>query len=87
MNARRPLTVTIASVLLILLSLFGLYTPFGPNGPPLIIDLFAFSQFFHFILLGLWGIPWMLLGYVVFTHAARQAPARQVQVPGPTAEQ
>jgi hypothetical protein len=42
MKTRRPLTVIIAIVLLMLLSVFGLITPFGPNGgPPLPIVLFA----------------------------------------------
>ncbi len=34
MNTHRPITVTIASVLLSLLTLFALITPLNPNGPP-----------------------------------------------------
>ncbi len=34
MNTPRPITLTIASVLLLLVSLFGLPAPFTPNGPP-----------------------------------------------------
>jgi hypothetical protein len=29
----------------------------------------------HFILLGLWGVPWMLVSYVVLTHAAARQQA------------
>jgi hypothetical protein len=44
---------------------------------PLLVPLFGFvtaaiyplNQSLHFILLGLWGIPWMLVGFVVFTNA------------------
>jgi uncharacterized membrane protein (DUF2068 family) len=44
MNTPRPLTVTIAIVLLILLSVFGLIAPFLPvaNKPPLIILVSGF---------------------------------------------
>ncbi len=41
MNTKRPLTLILAIVLLALLSLFGLITPFRP-GPPLVIVLYAF---------------------------------------------
>jgi hypothetical protein len=38
---------------------------------------YSISLFVHFILLGLWGIPWMLVGYVVLTLAAdRRRDAR-----------
>ncbi len=37
MNTHRPLTVTIATVLLTLVSLFGLITPVVPHKPPTII--------------------------------------------------
>jgi hypothetical protein len=33
-------------------------------------SVYSINQFVHFILLGLWGIPWMLVGYVVLTLAA-----------------
>jgi peptidoglycan/LPS O-acetylase OafA/YrhL len=42
MNTKRPLTVSIAIVLLILLSVFGLITPFGSNDPSLFLALYAF---------------------------------------------
>jgi hypothetical protein len=38
----RPLTLLVAIVLLILLSVFGLITPFAPNPPPLVIQLYGF---------------------------------------------
>ena len=41
-------------------------------------SIYSISLFFHFILLGLWGLPWMLVGYVVFTHAAKQEMVAQV---------
>jgi hypothetical protein len=31
--------------------------------------IYSVNLFVHFILLGVWGIPWMLVGYVVFTNA------------------
>jgi hypothetical protein len=34
------------------------------------VSVYSIDQFLHFILLGVWGIPWMLVGYVVFTQAA-----------------
>jgi hypothetical protein len=33
--------------------------------------VYSVDQFLHFILLGIWGIPWLLVGYVAFTHASR----------------
>jgi hypothetical protein len=33
------------------------------------------NRYLHFILLGLWGVPWMLVGYVVLTHAAARQQA------------
>jgi hypothetical protein len=32
---------------------------------------YSINQFIHFILLGLWGLPWMLVGYVVFTYVPK----------------
>jgi hypothetical protein len=43
---------------------------------------YTIDQYIHFILLGLWGIPWLLVGYVVFTHAAKQRQAIPVKAPG-----
>jgi hypothetical protein len=33
-----------------------------------IVPTYDGNRYLHFILLGLWGLPWTLLGYVVFTH-------------------
>jgi len=41
MNTKRPLTLILALVLFALLTVFGLITPFTPNGPPLPIMLYA----------------------------------------------
>ena len=30
---------------------------------------YSVNLYLHGILLGLWGVPWMLVGYVVYTHA------------------
>jgi hypothetical protein len=35
-------------------------------------DLLSINLPLHFILLGLWGIPWLLVGYVVFSFATKQ---------------
>ena len=43
-----------------------------------IVPTYDGNRYLHFILLGLWGIPWLLLGYVVLTHAA----ARQQAIAG-----
>jgi hypothetical protein len=49
------------------------WTPLLAGGFTLIPPaIYSISQFIHFILLGLWGLPWMLVGYVVFTHAAKR---------------
>lgn len=34
--------------------------------------VYSINLFIHFILLGLWGLPWMLVGYVVFTRVVKQ---------------
>jgi hypothetical protein len=47
--------------------------------------VFSINLYLHFILLGLWGLPWLLVGYVVFTYAARQQQAQHNIVPGATA--
>jgi hypothetical protein len=49
-----------------------------------IVPTYDGNRYLHFILLGLWGIPWMLLGYVVLTHAAarQQATAGQLSRAG-----
>jgi len=44
----------------ILVSVFGL----------IVTALFSVSLFIHFILLGLWGLTWMLVAYVVINHVS-----------------
>lgn len=101
-NAPLILILILSGILLLVLGLImlGITTLLGKQltgwqaWTPLLVGGFTFipvavysiSQFYHFILLGLWGIPWMLLGYVVFTYSAKQAPAMLVQVPGATAK-
>jgi hypothetical protein len=61
------------------------WTPLLAGVFPLIpLAVYDISQFIHFILLGLWGLPWLLVGYVVFTYAARQQQAQHNVVPGAT---
>jgi hypothetical protein len=47
-----------------------------------IVPTYDGNRYLHFILLGLWGLPWMLLGYVVFTHAAARQQATAGQLSG-----
>lgn len=42
--------------------------------PLVILPTYAINLPLHFILLGLWGIPWLLVGYVVFSFATKQEP-------------
>jgi hypothetical protein len=51
------------------------------------VAVYSISQYAHFILLGLWGLPWMLVGYVVFTHAAKQEQAMLGQASSAAAKQ
>ena len=44
--------------------------------------IYSLNQYLHFILLGLWGLPWLLVGYVVFTQAAKQGQARRIAASG-----
>jgi hypothetical protein len=44
--------------------------------------IYSISQFFHFLLPGLWGLPWMLVGYVVFIHSGKREQAMLVQARG-----
>jgi hypothetical protein len=56
------------------------WTPLLAGGCALIIaPTYSINLFLHFILLGLWGVPWMLLGYVVYMHAAKQGQAVRFQ--------
>jgi hypothetical protein len=49
------------------------WTPLLAGGCALIIaPTYSINLFLHFILLGIWGIPWMLLGYVVYTQAGNR---------------
>jgi hypothetical protein len=40
--------------------------------PLVILPTYSINLPLHFILLGLWGIPWLLVGYVVFSFATKQ---------------
>lgn len=40
--------------------------------PLVIMPTYSINLPLHFILLGLWGIPWLLVGYVVFSFATKQ---------------
>lgn len=44
---------------------------------------YMIDQYIHFVLLGLWGVPWLLVGYVVFTHAAKQMQEMVMPVKAP----
>ncbi len=64
MNIHRPLTVSIATVLLTLLSLFGLITPVVPHKPPTIIIalLLVLGVCGLIAVFGLWKLKrWSLL--------------------------
>ena len=69
MNAPRPITLTIASVLLLLASLFDLTAPFTPNGPPAPISSISLGLGVCGmpVVFGLWKMkPWgMLLGTIL----------------------
>lgn len=55
------------------------WTPLLVGGFALITAVvFSINLYLHFILLGLWGLPWLLVGYVVFTHAAREQAQHHV---------
>ncbi len=64
------------------------WTPLLAGVFPLIpLAVYEISQVIHFLLLGLWGLPWILVGYVVLTHAAKQKQTMLVQTSGATAQQ
>ena len=46
--------------------------------------IYSINQYIHFILLGLWGIPWLLICYVVFTNSAKQQQTQHNVAPGTT---
>jgi len=63
------------------------WTPLLAGGCALIIaPTYSINLPLHFILLGLWGIPWMLVGYVVFTQAVKQHWAMQFQATAAVAQ-
>lgn len=80
-----PVSPILLSLLLMLLGMFilGITILLGKQlggwqaWTPLLVPVFGLmtaavyplNQSLHFILLGLWGIPWILVGYVVFTNA------------------
>ena len=82
-----PTAPILMSILLMLLGmgLLGIATLLGKHltgwqaWTPLLVPAFglitaafySINQFIHFILLGLWGLPWMLVGYVVFTYVPK----------------
>jgi hypothetical protein len=69
------------------LSGWQLWTPLLAGVFPLIpLAIYSISQSIHFLLLGLWGLPWLLVGYVVLTHAAKQKQAILLQTSGATAQ-
>ncbi len=59
------------------------WTPLLAAGFSLIpVAIYSINQFVHFLLLGLWGLPWVLVGYVIFTHSAKREQAVLVQARG-----
>ena len=81
-----PFIVLSVFLLIIGLAILGITTLLGKrlNGwqawSPLFVGVFALvtavvfpiNLYLHFILLGLWGLPWLLVGYAVYTHAAKE---------------
>jgi uncharacterized membrane protein (DUF2068 family) len=81
MNTHRPLTVSIATVLLMPLSLFGLITPLVPNKPPLMI------VFYGFIVMGVGGLIaafglWKLKRWGLLLTSVLSVLSILVSVPG-----
>ncbi len=55
---------------------------------PLIpLAVYSINESVHFFLLGIWGIPWTLVGYVVLTYAAEQKQVRPLQTSQATVQQ
>ncbi len=49
------------------------WTPLFAGGFTLVpAAVYSIDPYIHYILLGLWGITWLLVGYTVFTHSAEQ---------------
>jgi hypothetical protein len=60
------------------------WTPFLVAGFALITaPTYYISLSLHFFLLGLWGVPWMLIGYAVLAHAASRRQAIQAHESSP----
>lgn len=73
MNTPRPTTLTIASVLLLLLSLFDLPAPFSPNGPPAPMSyiILGFGVCGLPVVFGLWKMkPWGMLLAIILAALA-----------------
>jgi hypothetical protein len=47
--------------------------------------IYSLNQFLHCILLGLWSLPWLLVGFVVVTQARKQRRAQSSGAVGATA--
>jgi hypothetical protein len=70
------------------LSSWQVWTPLLAGVFPLIpLAVYEISQSIHFLLLGLWGLPWMLVGYVVIIHTAKQKQDMLLQMSGAAAQQ
>ncbi len=64
------------------------WTPLLVGGFALMtVVIYSINLYLHFILLGLWGLPWLLVGYVVLTHTAKQKQAMLVQMSEATVQQ
>ena len=77
MNTPRPATITIASVLLLLVSLFALAGPFSPNGPPVPISyiIFGVGVCGLPVVFGLWTMkPWGALLAIILAVLALLPP-------------
>jgi hypothetical protein len=62
------------------------WTPLLAGGFTLIpVAIYSVNQFLHFIVLGLWGLPWLLVGYVVFRHASDRGQATLASSPAAAA--
>lgn len=73
MNTPRPATVAVASVLLLLVSLFALGGPFSPNGPPAPISyiIFGLGVCGLPVVFGLWTMkPWSILLAIILVALA-----------------
>ena len=77
MNTPRPLTLTIASALLLLVSLFDLTTPFAPVGPPAPLSyiILGLGVCGLPVVFGLWTMkPWGALLAIILAVLALLPP-------------